>query len=539
LTRLLLIALILAQAAALAAAKRVVSLSPAMTELVCQLGAKDSLAGRSTACDFPPDVTALPTAGDFASPDMERILALHADLVLSNDLVKPQVAHALRQHGVEVFNFQVNSLDDYSECVRRLGTLLGCESQATQELQRVADCAAFPPTGRKVLLVIWENPLIIAGENTFPTALLRHAGFDTPDLDGNAGYFTPATEWLRTQKLDAIVTLLPQTSLTDLPCPVLAFPAPDLLQRPGPRWTEGVSLLHEILACPPSQAEPPPPPANLTSLRLWRLAAAFAVGGILTLAGLLFQTIFRNPLATPYTLGISSGAATGAALAFIVGNAALLPFLVPASAFCGALLTLAIVLLASRHDRENSDSLLLCGVITGVVLSSLLIYLISIADSAELAGVTWWTLGDLQCLPPYGIVALLLLLAAGTVLAQWHANDLNALLLGEETAQSLGVNPRRLRLLLIVTASLLTALAVSLAGIIGFVGLIVPHLARKLFTANHRRLIIPATIGGGLFLLACDQLARLLNFVRQTPVGVVTSIIGGLLFLGLLSRRKF
>lgn len=532
--------LFLVEACIQAQPERIVSLSPALTEILCQLGVRDRLVGRSAACDYPEDVKVLPAVGDFGGPDIERVLELRPDLIVSNDLIYPSVTETFRAHGVECFNMQINNTADYCACVRRLGGLLGIEAAASREIQRVQACQDMEPSGKTALVVIWEKPLIVAGEGTFPLEMLRKAGGEAPDLRGNTGYFTPSEEWLRSVKLDAVITFQKESILDYLPCKILYFADNDLLQRPGPRWPSGVLQLSQLLKnLHDSSSSEHISPANLTALRLWRIAAAFAVGAILSLAGVLFQALFRNPLATPYTLGLSSGAATGAALAFVIGSSAILPFLVPSCAFAGALLTLVAVMFASRRDRENTDSLLLCGVITGVILSSLLIYIISIADSAELAGVTWWTLGDLQCLPPYGIVTLFVLLAAGTVISRWNANALNALLLGDDTARSLGINPQRLRLTLIATASLLTAVAVSLSGIIGFVGLIIPHIARRLFTANHTRLIIPATLMGGCFLVVCDQISRLVNPIRQTPVGVITAIVGGLLFIGLLARRKF
>ena len=522
--------------------RRIVSLSPAMTELVCQLGAADRLVGRTQSCDYPPEIANVTTVGDFAVPDAERILALNPDLLVSNYLTTPQVTRLLEQHHIRCYIKPINTFQDYCDCTAELGDLLGLPANAETELDRVRDCH-FPDTGRTALLAIWETPFLLAGDNTFQLEMLRLAGARVPDLNGNQGYFTPAEDWLRTQPLDLLITCQKETSLVGLPFPVQPFPDDDLIMRPGPRWTEAVRQLHELLAGPANAPEPNAANdhanATLTALRLWRLAAAFAVGGILALAGLLFQTLFHNPLATPYTLGTSSGAAAGAACAFVFGSGALLPVLVPSCAFAGAMLTLAVVIYAGSRDREGTDSLLLCGVITGIILSSLLIFVISISNSTQLAGVTWWTLGDLQALPPYGILLLLALLAVGAAVAQWHANSLNALLLGEETAMAMGVRPRALRLTLITLVSLMTATAISLAGIIGFVGLIVPHLVRRLVSANHRHAILPTVLGGGLFLLACDQFARILNPIRQMPVGLVTAIAGGILFLALLRRRKY
>ncbi len=271
----------------------------------------------------------------------------------------------------------------------------------------------------------------------------------------------------------------------------------------------------------------------ILELRAVRLTAAFAVGGSLALSGLLFQTLLRNPLADPYILGLSGGAAAGAALAFLTGAVLVHVYAVSLFAFAGALLVLAVVLLIS----EDSDSMLLTGVMTGIMVSGLLMYLISTAQNTELAGITWWMLGDLQTADKTLLTGNLILLAFSAVIVFWFAGDLDALLLGSGQAWDLGVQTRYLTLGLVVLASLLAAASVALAGIIGFCGLVIPHAVKLLHGSEHRKIILPVVFAGGSFLMFCDTLSRL-DSVREIPVGVVTALTGGPVFLYLLNRRK-
>ena len=276
----------------------------------------------------------------------------------------------------------------------------------------------------------------------------------------------------------------------------------------------------------------------LFMFNLFRGLTGFLIGGALALSGMIFQALFRNPLADPYVLGISSGAAAGAAAMFILGAAELLFILVPAGSFAGALMTLGAVLLISGGSKSSTDRLLLSGVITGVILSSLLIYIISISDSKQLAGVTWWILGDLQGGTPFTIVTLVLLSVLSLILVRYFANDLNVLSLGDEEAALLGTDVRKMRLFFVICASLLASSSVAVAGVIGFIGLIVPHGVRLLLGSDQRKISLSVFFAGGCFLQTCDMIAAWLSQTREMPVGVVSSCLGGSVFLYLLARRK-
>jgi len=273
-------------------------------------------------------------------------------------------------------------------------------------------------------------------------------------------------------------------------------------------------------------------------LRLVRVTAALVIGGALALSGMVFQAVLRNPLAEPFTLGLSGGAAVGATLAYILGLRALSLYAVPFAALAGALVVLSLVLLVSRGGNWGVESLLLSGVIAGTICSSLLMFLLSFAQQSELAGVTWWMLGDLQGVDPdllwpvavYTIIALIVLRVL--------AGDLNVLSLGDEEAFYLGVNPRRLVIFMILIASLLAASTVCLAGIISFCGLIIPHIVRRLYGCDHRRILFTGFLWGGGFLILCDLLSRVVFREREIPIGVLTSLLGGVVFLMILKRRR-
>ena len=273
----------------------------------------------------------------------------------------------------------------------------------------------------------------------------------------------------------------------------------------------------------------------IVEMRALRMAAAFTVGGSLALSGLIFQALLRNPLAEPFTLGLSGGAAVGAALAFLTGIYALGIAGVNLCAFAGAMAVLAFVLVTARGGRE---SLLLTGVITGTIMSGLLMFLLSRAESAEqLAGITWWMLGDLQAPEETLLTACGVLLIGATLLARFFAGDMDALSLGSAHAHDLGVRSRPVMILLTTLAALLAAGTVALAGIIGFCGLVIPHVIRRLHGQSHRKTVLPAVLGGGVFLMLCDIVSRL-GEIREIPIGVITALTGGPVFLWLLNRRK-
>lgn len=268
-------------------------------------------------------------------------------------------------------------------------------------------------------------------------------------------------------------------------------------------------------------------------LRLPRAIAVFVCGGLLALAGALMQVLLRNPLADPYILGISGGAAVGALCAMLLG---LSPALMDGAAFAGALAAMLLVFgLAHGDGSWTQTRLLLTGVIVAAGCGAVITLMLSLAPDTRLHSMLFWLMGDASgATRPWPAVVVL---AIGLLVVLPFARDLNVLARGETTALALGVRVLRLRYLLYVIASLLTAVAVTLIGSVGFVGLIVPHLVRFVI-GNDQRLLLPAaSLAGGVLLILADTAARTVIAPVQLPVGVLTALIGVPVFLFLLSRH--
>lgn len=269
-------------------------------------------------------------------------------------------------------------------------------------------------------------------------------------------------------------------------------------------------------------------------LRWPRAAAAFTTGALLALAGGLMQVLLRNPLADPYVLGVSGGAATGALLALLLGLGS---FWLPAAAFCGALFSMLLVFgLAHGSGSWTSHRLLLTGVVVAAGWGAVIGFLLALGPEQGLRSMLFWLMGDLSyaTLPGTGFAILL----AGLLVSLTMGRSLNLLTHGEQVARALGVSVGALRQLVYLLASLLTASAVTLAGSIGFVGLIVPHMLRLLGLRDHRILLPAATLLGGSLLMIADTLARTLLAPRQLPVGVLTALVGVPVFLALLHHSR-
>ncbi|WP_241191214.1 FecCD family ABC transporter permease [Deinococcus psychrotolerans] len=270
-------------------------------------------------------------------------------------------------------------------------------------------------------------------------------------------------------------------------------------------------------------------------LRLPRVALGFLVGAALAVSGGAFQAVFRNPLADPYLMGVASGAGLGATLVIALG---LTTLWLPLFALSGALLSVFIALAIAREGgRLPPARLILAGVVVGSILTAFTTYLL-LQSEDRIRQVFAFTLGNLAFAgwPQVGRLLPYVLIGGGVLLLLSKA--LNTLQLGDLTARSLGLPVERLRLLVIIAASLCTAGAVSYAGIIGFVGLVTPHLVRRLWGADYRVLLPVSAVAGGTLLVLSDLLARTLTRPAELPVGVVTTLLGGPFFLYLLRRQK-
>ncbi len=276
------------------------------------------------------------------------------------------------------------------------------------------------------------------------------------------------------------------------------------------------------------------------SIRLPRIAVAALAGGALAVAGVAFQALTRNPLADPSVLGISGGAAFGVVIgqSFGLGFGALEAVGLTAFAFAGAVLAAGgVYLIAAAGRGLQIQTLLLGGVIVGIFFASAITVVISLLDFNRLGGVIHWLLGNLAPVPPGALALFAILAGIGFALVLAYARELNLLALGEEPARQLGVNAERLKLVIFGGAALLTASVVAFAGPIGFVGLIVPHALRMLLGPDNRLLVPASLVGGAVFLLVADTVARNIVAPAELSVGVITSFCGAPFFIYLLRTR--
>lgn len=285
----------------------------------------------------------------------------------------------------------------------------------------------------------------------------------------------------------------------------------------------------------------PSPERNiLLNLRLPRLFVCLAAGGILSISGVMLQAIFKNPLVEPYTLGISGGAALFTSLCIILKLDLLLsPILIPVFGFSGALLTIySVYYISSRQQTQNSSRMLLTGVMISLVSSSLLMLIMSLAKSSDLKRIIFWSMGSISEPPLMRSIYLLILAVIGLILSYTLCIKLNAMMLGEEEARILGINTKKVKRCVIILTSVLTGTVISFTGIIGFVGLLVPHFIRLIFGYDHRILLLNSFIAGSLFLTLCDTAAKTMVAPLELPTGVITGICGGIIFMFALLKNN-
>ena len=278
----------------------------------------------------------------------------------------------------------------------------------------------------------------------------------------------------------------------------------------------------------------------LTRIRIPRILLAFAVGGALSLTGAILQGIYRNPLVEPYTLGISGGAALGVALMIVLGiymNQGAL--MLPAGGFAGSLLAVILVYtLSFKRGGIQINRMLLIGVMVSFVASASMMLLMAITTADNVHSIVFWMMGSLD--EPN--TSLIWIAVAGSLiglaLSLFYTRALNALRLGETKARHLGINANLAIRILFVIASILTGICVSVAGVIGFVGLIIPHIVRLLMGTDYRLLVPASFLGGSFFLILCDILARTLIAPNELPIGVITGLLGGTVFIIMLGNSK-
>lgn len=273
----------------------------------------------------------------------------------------------------------------------------------------------------------------------------------------------------------------------------------------------------------------------LFQIRLPRILLAAAVGGSLATAGAAYQALLRNPLAEPYLLGISNGAAVGTMIALVFFGAS--EWTRPLLAFTGALVsTLTVYRLARGRAGATPERLILAGVIVTTFLSSVIVFVTTLMDATRIRSFTFWLLGDLSGTTKALLPVAITIAVAGTLALTLYARSLNLLMLGERDAFDLGVEVSRVRVVVFIVASLLVGSSVAASGSVGYVGLVVPHLARLSLGSDNRISIPAASLGGALFVIVADTIARTIIAPRELPVGAITALIGAPLFIYLLKR---
>ena len=278
-------------------------------------------------------------------------------------------------------------------------------------------------------------------------------------------------------------------------------------------------------------------PVVVFDVRLPRILSAAIVGAGLAISGAVFQGILLNPLADPYTLGVSAGAAFGASLAILLNIGFMGTASVPLFAFIGAVVTLFFVMyLSASGGGISSTNLILSGIIVAAILSAGISFLKYIADE-QVAVIIFWLMGSFGSKTWANVGLTFLFVGSGFLIFMFFARDLNLMSLGDRTASSLGVNTKKVTLILLVTASMVAAVCVSISGIIGFVGLLVPHMMRMLTGPDNRRLIPISFLAGAILLLAADTITRAV-LPSEIPIGVLTALIGGPFFCYIFRQQQ-
>ena len=275
----------------------------------------------------------------------------------------------------------------------------------------------------------------------------------------------------------------------------------------------------------------------INQIRLPRVILAIVAGAGLACSGCVFQGVLRNPLADPFTLGISGGAAFGASIGFAFGITKLSWIFLPLLGFLGALLSVGLVYMLNMKKEFDSNTMILSGVVASYIFSSAVMLVFSISSSDQLYSAFMWLMGNLAFFDERLLPMVIILVMVGVIALCCLGNVINIISLGNEKSDSLGINTSRAVKYIFLLSSLITACIVSCCGVIGFVGLMIPHITRK-FVGNNNKILMPfSAVVGAIFLLICDTVSRTVIAPVEIPIGVITSIVGGLFFVFLLLRK--
>jgi iron complex transport system permease protein len=549
---------------------RVIAFSPAITKLMFSMGLGNHVVGVTSYCRLP-EGSEIPRVGSALSVRVGPILRVEPDVILTQVDLKHFEPVLQIKPDLRVQYIRTESLEDIASAMETIGRIvgkadLGLESARTfrEKLQQVRRSVGALPRERVLFVLGYQNPSS-PGRGSWIDEMIEVAGGRNVLHDGQEGW--------RQRTLETLVSLEPDVVFCQCQ-PGQESEAEKYWKGlgAGKGWPQRVVVVSDADWTLPAghiadyaaamarlihgEAEVAPaggPPAGaaawqdaLTRANLFRLLAAAAVGAALAAAGLALQGLLRNPLAEPYLLGISSGAGVGVLLGGSLAAALALPAWAtsPILAMVGALATTAVVYgIAQRRGRLDPYVLLLSGVIVNVFNGALILTILQFVKQEEMIDFIGWGMGKIPeylWFRPRLLVFCWLMVLAGWIWLLLRSGALNALGLGDEVAASSGVAVHRVRIEVFLVVSLITAAAVALAGPIGFVGLIVPHLCRLVFGPDHRRLMILSAVGGALFLMAADTLCRWTGEISrhgELPVGVITAMTGGPFFIYLLRRR--
>ena len=542
---------------------RIVSFSPAITRILFDMGLGGQVVAVTRFCQ-PPGGVERPRVGDAFNISTDAILAVRPDVIFAQ--TSPAKFEGVRasRPDVKVVRLPLERLSDVPAAAARIGEVVGrpdlaaaCRAAFDAKVEIVRKRVAGRRRPR-VLFVMGTDRPTAAGGGNFVHDLIELAG------GVNVGAEIPGTTRWRRTHIDAIARVAPDVVICqslargsaaaaraywlqwrDLPASaggrVYVVTEPDW-SIPSTRLPDLALRLAELIHSP--AAAPSGASESLWLAWLVRLLAAAVVGAALAAGGMALQGLLRNPLAEPYVLGISSGAGVGVLLGLAVGAWLAVPAWAstPVLAFLGAMATCAVVYaVAQRRGRLDPYSLILSGVIVNAFNGAIMLTIYLYVDPHRIADFAHWAMGRL----PDSVDLVLLSVCGACVLAGWLVLLLagaayNVLALGDAVAASSGVSVHRLRLVTFLAVGLMTAAAVALAGPIGFLGLIVPHICRMIFGPDHRVGMVTAALAGAVILMAAEMLCRTVGpyiGVSLIPVGILTALAGGPFFICLLRRR--
>ncbi|MDD5449709.1 MAG: iron chelate uptake ABC transporter family permease subunit [Candidatus Omnitrophica bacterium] len=543
---------------------KVVSLAPNITEILFAIGLDEkNIIGITNYCDYPKETQKILKIGSLTTVNTEKILSLGPDYVFSVGAEGNPLNSGLKSAGLNVVALNAESIDDIFSNILAVGGLVGKEEAAQALVDRmkarlgvINEKTKNIKIRKKVYCEIWDDPLTSCGKGSLVDEVITRAG--AINITGTINMLYPMINQEFIIKEDPDFIILGYMSRNQKNTQnatakrigwqevsavrnknIIAGIDPNIFLRPGPRIVDGIEKIHERIygavgaGSAPTQDEIA---RKIFFLRLIRILLAIVAGAGLAICGTVFQALLRNPLAEPYILGISSGAGLGAVLfAALAGTVIFLPI----PAFIGAAATIFLVYNLSRFGGKIPiQDLLLAGVVINIIFSSLILFLMATARNPVLHDAMWWLLGNLQIFDIKLLAAVSIMTICGIIIFFFYSRELDAISIGEEEALHLGIDTERVKGILFVVTSLVTAGLVSACGLIGFAGLIVPHIARSLVGPTHRRLLPASAILGALFLVISDILARTVMPPIEIPIGVVTALLGGPFFLFLLRKSR-